>query len=177
MSDGGLLDAYRCLGLKPTADRTAVEQAYRHMKALYGEEALATYGLFEEEERTLILDEIETAYRRLNTTEELLHQPQAPCTISVSEPMPSLDDATPPAAYLRLARENSGMSLREVSKHTKIGTRYLTMIEEARYEALPAPVYLRGFVFDFARTVGVPAPEEVARRYLDCCLEALDRQG
>lgn len=177
MPDGGLLDAYHCLGLKPTADRLAVEQAYRHLKALYGEEALATYGLFEEEERTLILGEIEAAFRRLNTAEELLRRPQAPCSVSVSEPMPSLDDATPPAAYLRLARENSGMSLQEISKHTKIGTRYLAMIEEERYEALPAPVYLRGFVFDYARTVGVPAPEEVARRYLDRCREALDRQG
>ena len=174
MSDGGLMDAYHCLGLKPTSDLSTVEQAYRQMKALYGEEALATYGLFEEEERACLLEEVEDAFSRLSAAGELLRLPQAPRI--VSEPMLPLDDSTPPAAYLRLARENRGMTLKEIAQQTKIGTRYLAMIEEESYELLPAPVYLRGFVFDYARTVGVPAPEEVARRYLDRCRERLAEQ-
>ena len=176
MSDGGLMDAYHCLGLKRTSDLSTVEKAYRHMKALYSEEALATYGLFEEDERTRLLEEVEDAFSRLSAAaEELLRLPQAPRTVS-SEPMLPLDDSTPPAAYLRLARENRGMTLKEIAQQTKIGTRYLAMIEEESYELLPAPVYLRGFVFDYARTVGVPAPEEVARRYLDRCRETLAEQ-
>jgi flagellar biosynthesis protein FlhG len=176
MSDDGLMDAFHCLGLKPTSDRILLEQAYRKMKALCSEETLATYGLFDDDERTGLLEEIEAAYGRLNAAEEQLRLPQAPCSVRASEPMPPLDDSTAPATYLRLARENRGMTLQEIARQTKIGTRYLAMIEEESYDALPAPVYLRGFVLDFARTVGVPAPEEVARRYLDRCRETLDGQ-
>ena len=176
MSNDGLMDAFHCLGLKPTSDRLLLEQAYRRMKALCSEDSLATYGLFDDDERTALIEEIEAAYGRLNAAEGQLRLPPAPDTVCVSEPVPPLDDSTPPATYLRRARENRGMTLQEIARQTKIGTRYLAMIEEESYDALPAPVYLRGFVLDFARTVGVPAPEEVARRYLDHCRETLDRQ-
>lgn len=175
MADGGVMDAYHCLGLMPSSDLSAVQKAYRHLKALYSDEALATYGLFEEDERTRLLEEVENAFNRIGAAiGERTELSQAPSI--AAEPMPPLDDNASPAAYLRLARENRGMTLKEIAEQTKIGTRYLAMIEEESYETLPALVYLRGFVFDYARTVGVPAPEEVARRYLDRCREALAEQ-
>jgi flagellar biosynthesis protein FlhG len=48
---------------------------------------------------------------------------------------------------------------------TKIRQTYLQAIEEERYEALPPPVFLRGFVREFAACLGLPA-EEVARAFL-----------
>jgi len=175
--DDRVQDSYNCLGLEPNSDLSAVEKAYRQLKALYSEEVLATYGLFDNEERARLLEEIKAAYRQLNAAGGVLGLPQAPCTVFASEPMPPLDDSTPPAAYLRLARENRGMTLQEIARQTKIGTRYLAMIEDESYATLPAPVYLRGFVLDFARTLGVPFPEEVSRRYLDLCREALEEQS
>jgi len=169
--DKTLLDAYNCLELEPTADRQAVEKSYRRMKALYDEETLAIYGLFDEDERIRMLEEIELAYHRINTIKDEDQESQESCPSPFSPSIPHLDEATTPAAYLRRIRESRGISLQEIAEQTNIGTRHLTMIEEERYEALPAPVYLRGFVFDYARTIGVPDPSEVARRYLERCLE------
>jgi curved DNA-binding protein CbpA len=58
-------------------------------------------------------------------------------------------------ADLRRLREARGMSLRHIASVTKIGMRYLEYIEEDRFALLPAPVYLRGFLQEYARLVGI----------------------
>ena len=57
------------------------------------------------------------------------------------------------------------MSLRQLAAATKIGTRFLEYIEEDRFELLPAPVYLRGFLQEYARTIGLD-PKRVAEAYM-----------
>ena len=63
-------------------------------------------------------------------------------------------------------RLSLGLSLREVAENTKVGTSYLTKIEEQNLEGLPAPVYLRGFLREFARTVKAPNPETLIENFL-----------
>jgi flagellar biosynthesis protein FlhG len=58
-------------------------------------------------------------------------------------------------ADLRRRREARGLSLRHIASVTKIGMRYLEYIEEDRFALLPAPVYLRGFLQEYARLVGI----------------------
>jgi flagellar biosynthesis protein FlhG len=66
---------------------------------------------------------------------------------------------------LRAFREGRGVSLREIADTTKVSLRYLEYIETDRHEFLPAAVYLRGFVQEYARIVGLE-PRHTAERYL-----------
>ena len=57
------------------------------------------------------------------------------------------------------------MSLRQIANVTKIGTRFLEYIEEDRFALLPAPVYVRGFLQEYARTIRVD-PRRVVQAYM-----------
>ncbi|HEY2748622.1 MAG TPA: helix-turn-helix transcriptional regulator [Polyangia bacterium] len=56
--------------------------------------------------------------------------------------------------FLRKQREARGMTLAELSRATKIKESSLVALEEARYEALPARVFVVGWVGAVARAVG-----------------------
>jgi cytoskeleton protein RodZ len=65
---------------------------------------------------------------------------------------------------LRREREIRGISLKEIADATKISKRFLDAIERNDHRALPAPVFTRGFVREYARYVGLNA-EEMVNRY------------
>ncbi len=56
---------------------------------------------------------------------------------------------------LRRRREDKGLSLREVSDATHIGSRFLQAIESDNYSILPGGIFNRGFVRSYARYVGL----------------------
>jgi len=58
---------------------------------------------------------------------------------------------------LKKLRSDRRISLSEVSKHTRIQVKYLEYLEEGRYEKLPADVYVRGFLKNYADFLGVDA--------------------
>jgi transcriptional regulator with XRE-family HTH domain len=64
---------------------------------------------------------------------------------------------------LRREREIRGISLREIADATKISRRFLEAIERNDHRALPAPVFTRGFIREYARYVGLNAEEMVIR--------------
>jgi len=64
---------------------------------------------------------------------------------------------------LRSAREARGITLEEVTRTTKISRNYLTAIEEGRFEKLPNPAYIKGFLRLYAHFLGLSADEVVAR--------------
>jgi cytoskeleton protein RodZ len=65
---------------------------------------------------------------------------------------------------LREAREQRGISLREISERTKIRQSVLRAIENDHFEGLPGSVIMRGFLKLYAREVGLD-PDDVGRRY------------
>lgn len=65
---------------------------------------------------------------------------------------------------LRREREIRGISLKEISDATKISKRFLESLERNDHKTLPAPVFTRGFVREYARYVGLNA-EEMVNRY------------
>jgi flagellar biosynthesis protein FlhG len=71
-------------------------------------------------------------------------------------------------AALQSFREERGISLREISDRTKISMRYLEYLEADRHQDLPAPVYLRGFLQEYAKCVGLD-PRATAESYLALC--------
>lgn len=64
---------------------------------------------------------------------------------------------------LRKEREIRGISLKEIADSTKISKRFLEMIEKNAFESLPAPVFTRGFVREYARYLGLNSDEMVSR--------------
>jgi hypothetical protein len=87
-------------------------------------------------------------------------------------PMPDQDPQPHDAASelasfgeeLRREREIRGISLKEISDATKISKRFLEALERNDHRTLPAPVFTRGFVREYARYVGLNA-EEMVNRY------------
>ncbi len=63
--------------------------------------------------------------------------------------------------YLQSVRLEKKISLEKVSEETRIGMGILQIIEKEDLEALPAEVFVRGFLRSFARAVGADAAEAI----------------
>jgi cytoskeletal protein RodZ len=64
---------------------------------------------------------------------------------------------------LRSARQRKGLTIADVSRATKIKESQLERLEAAQMDALPAEVFVVGFIKAFAREVGVDACEALKR--------------
>jgi len=62
---------------------------------------------------------------------------------------------------LREIRETLGLELVEISEQTKVSRTNLEFLEEEDYARLPALVYLKGFVGEYARCLGLDASRVV----------------
>lgn len=51
---------------------------------------------------------------------------------------------------LRSARERRGLTIEQVAHETRISARFIEALEAEEFEALPAPVYVRGFLRSYA---------------------------
>ena len=67
--------------------------------------------------------------------------------------------------WLRRQREMREISLRDIADRTKISLRYLEAMEADRFDILPAPLFAKGFLREYARYVGL-SPDEVVNHYL-----------
>jgi len=67
--------------------------------------------------------------------------------------------------WLRRQREMREVSLRDIADRTKISLRYLEAMEEDRFDLLPAPIFAKGFLREYARYVGL-SPDEVVNHWL-----------
>jgi flagellar biosynthesis protein FlhG len=90
-----------------------------------------------------------------------------PATLTVRPPMPELSPRTEfSGPLLRQIREAIGIELREIAEKSKIGMAYLQAMEGELWHKLPAPVYVRGFLSEYARALGLDA-DRVKQTYLD----------
>ncbi len=175
------VDLYRVLGLPPEATRDQVERAYRFCLEMYGEGALATYSLLETGEVEATRARISEAYQVLADPTRRREYDESRGLVSADSPLlPFPAEGTPGAgdagagtgtlelpdvitgADLKRIREARGIALRDIATQSKIGMRFLEYIEEDRLPYLPAPVYLRGFLQEYARVVGLDGAKVVA---------------
>jgi flagellar biosynthesis protein FlhG len=83
------------------------------------------------------------------------------------EPAIDIGDEVTGAA-LRKVREARGIDLADISQRTKISERHLRAIEDERFKDMPAAVYVRGYVMEYARALRIDAQraaESYLRRY------------
>jgi len=64
---------------------------------------------------------------------------------------------------LRQAREERGISLRQIADSTHIGVRFLQAIESDNYSILPGGIFNRSFVRSYARYIGIDEEQALTR--------------
>lgn len=57
--------------------------------------------------------------------------------------------------FLRQAREKQKYTLEEISQMTKIDVKYLQALEEDRFDQIPSPFYVRIFLKNYAKFLGL----------------------
>jgi flagellar biosynthesis protein FlhG len=155
------------LGIDADSRLVEVDRAWRNLKAIYAEGSLATYGLLEDAGRQERLAQLEGAFGRIARR---LSRPDAAQPVSPAGSregcVSQLSPAESAGRFLRQLRESAGLTLKDVAHRTKISSMRLDQIEQEMFERLPAAVYLRGFVLEYAKALGFPQPQEVAGLYL-----------
>lgn len=180
---------YEILEVSPTATEKEIQRAYEHAKETFHADSLAVYSLFSEREIKEIQAAVEEAYRVLmnealrksydqscletKRTQEWKRPPEVQeGSKEKKSPLPfteiSIDVGEGPYYGKRLKeiRERMGIELNSISKETKISAKILELIEEERFETLPALVYLKGFLRGYAQFLGLD-PQKVAEDYLN----------
>ncbi len=76
--------------------------------------------------------------------------------------------------YLKKERELRQITLEEISEGTKISVARLKLIEENRFDDLPAEVFVRGFIRNYAEYIGIDPEEAILRLEED--LEGEEKQ-
>jgi cytoskeleton protein RodZ len=66
--------------------------------------------------------------------------------------------------YLRELRARRGTSVEELGRVTRVASRYLEALEADAHEALPAPVFTRGFIRAYCQAVG-QSPDDALALY------------
>jgi hypothetical protein len=85
---------------------------------------------------------------------------------------PAADIDLPPnqriGAVIRAARENTGLTLEQVSRETKIHLSHLRAIEDMTPSLLGAPVYAKGYIRNYAKHLKLDS-DLILKRYLAEC--------
>jgi DnaJ-class molecular chaperone len=179
---------YEILEVNPTATAKEIQRAYEHAKETFHADSMAVYSLFSEEEVEEIQKAIEEAFQVLmdETLRKSYDQshfqtvggqlPQKPSELpgGSKEKKPSLsftglsfnvEGGPYRGKVLKQIREKMGIELQAISKETKINIKILEFIEEEVSEKLPALVYLKGFLKNYAQSLGLD-PQRVIEEYI-----------
>ena len=159
---------WEILELEPGAELGEVRRAYRRRRALYEPDTLATYNLLEEDERVAMVARIDEAYERLvGAASGPAGSPGDPRAAQLQPPTgPAPDPTSQPGAFLRHHRLQAGLGLHQISAETKISVAILERIEAEAFDQLPAAVFVRGHVQQYARELRLADAEELATAYV-----------
>jgi flagellar biosynthesis protein FlhG len=182
---------YEVLEIDPGASDEEIRRAYKRVREMYAAESMVVCGLFAPERLEVVNERIEVAYdvlldaerrkrydlelfpdgspaRRAPPPPPLQPRPdETPRAVEIAPPEPEITASTEfSGPLLRAVRESRGIDLADVAQRTKINISHLRAIEDERWEQMPALVYLRGFLVEYARSLRLD-PTRVSRTFLD----------
>ncbi len=180
---------YEVLEIDPGASDEDIRRAYKRAREMYAHDSMVLCGLFTPERLQVVGQRIEEAYdtlldpdRRRQHDLKLFPDgiparassasgahPVAPAPRADETPSRVMDALLPEPTIspeteftgelLRRVRESRGIDLLEISQRTKVGLGHLRAIEDERWDAMPAIVYLRGFLVEYARFLRLDVPQ------------------
>ncbi len=181
---------YEVLETEPGVSDEEVRRAYRAMKEIYASGSMVVSGLYDEHDLTELHARVNAAHDTLYAPERRrlynLALPEAdlaravraaaqtgrraPAAAAVEERPDNAEMTLDPTAEvtgaaLRKVREARGIELGDIAQRSKISERYLRALEDERFAEMPAVVYVRGYVLEYARALRLDAPR-VAESYL-----------
>lgn len=171
---------YELLEISPDASPEHVAKAYALAKRHFGGASLGSYSLFDSAERAEILARLEEAWRTLSDRDRRARYDRdvlgratpgdaaasarsAPIPAPAAGPPLTITDVT--GSALRARRESIGVPLQEIARNTRISIAYLQFIEEDHIKGLPHDAYLRGYLVQYAKALGLD-PHTVADGYI-----------
>lgn len=189
---------YQALGITRSANDEEIRRAYKRHREIYAPASIATASLMTD-------DELKRSQGRLDEAYDTLLDPVRRRAYDLStfpEPQPEaaqVRDAKPALAaeqlmlqaelqreigtdteftgdLLRKVRESQGVELVEISNKTKISRAHLAAIEDEDFGALPAHVYVRGFLGQLAKVLQLD-PAQVQKTYVRRMREGLAAVG
>ena len=176
---------YEILEVGPRATEEEIRIAYDKLKAIYSQHTPGMTLLFSSEEVKEIHDKIEEAYRVLRDPRsqreyDLMIRGEGEMT---AVPAPSFiithrvlspkqieealggDEIRWSGECLAKIRRYLSLEIDEVAVQIKVSKHNLEAIEAEDVHALPAPVYLKGFLRVYAKALGLE-PKQVTDEYL-----------
>jgi flagellar biosynthesis protein FlhG len=171
---------YDLLEVEPTAGEESIRRANRRIGQIYAKDSVVVGGLYRPARLEKMHRRLEHAYdtlmnpakRRVNDAmlfpDGMPSEPRQARASSIGvapiaserPDAPKVDEDTVfSGKLLQVFREARGFDLREIADHTKIGMSYLRAIEEETYEDLPAMVYVRGFLVEYAKMLELNVPQ------------------
>ncbi|UCD71173.1 MAG: helix-turn-helix domain-containing protein [Syntrophobacterales bacterium] len=178
---------YEMLEVDRRASTEEIREAYRREKEIFSSDSVATYSLLGSEELKRINAAIDEAYRvltdkrlrseydrRLNALDEKAFSGEPLGPPAIGEVHPPREEPTGisfphgfrfTGSSLKGIRESMGIDLKQISQTTKISKQNLEWLEEESFGNLPALVYIRGFIMEYAKALNLD-PHRVADNYL-----------
>jgi flagellar biosynthesis protein FlhG len=184
---------YEILETEPGVSDEEIRRAYRTVKDNYASGSMVIAGLYDEHEMAALHARINAAHDTLFAPDRRrlydLALPEADLARAVraaaqvprppagggggaapedrpEAPDPVIDASTEiTGALLRKVREIRGLELGDIAQRTKISERYLRALEEEQFGEMPAAVYVRGYVTEYARALRLD-PQRAAESYL-----------
>jgi len=183
---------YEILEVSPHATEEEIQRAFERLTTVYSPASPGIHALFPPEEVTQIRAKIDEAYQVLSNPRRRQHYDlslrgeappeeisparadRRPQRLNAEEihDMLGTDQPAYTGGTLRTIREFLSLDLKDVAEEIKLRRGILQAIEEENVAALPALVYLKGFVKAYAKCLGLD-PERVVADYL----EGIARQG
>lgn len=196
-ADLGRLNHYDRLQIPRGASEEEVRRAAKRMREFYAKDGLAVQSLFSREDLAREHAQISEAFevlldpvRRRAYDISTFPNHAMPSTASQNADVSASQSADllklaaqlskqlgPDTEYsgdlLRRIRESRAIDLSTLSEKTKIPQQHLQAIEDEDYEKLPAMVYVRGFLVEFAKYLRLD-PNQVSKSYLRRARDILD---
>jgi len=185
---------YQLLEVKPSASITEIRKAYQKMRSIYQPDSLAAYSLFTSEDLEGVIKRLEEVFsvltdldkrkkydasliekRQLSEKEvinykEFKKEMREAAMATIPEQIDDTFAQEPGLVYdgqfLKKVRQFKKISLDEISKITKISPNILTAMEDMNISLLPARIYLKGFLIEYAKCLRLN-PKEVVSSYVE----------